>query len=226
MNSHHDSRRHDLLWLTASGWNDVMAQGAHLPELARWRDADWPVVVRRSEPGLAAGTVSIGVPLPPSLNADGSGTRRRFGAHLAAAGVARRQRPMTLAQVAPYAPALWQAALGALVSQHSGAAPLRVFGSMAMQAATSLPYLTATSDIDVLLLPRSRAELQAGVALLQRHGAHLPLDGEIVFPDGAAVSWKEWAGADAARQDRVLVKTLSAVALLPMATLLATLVKA
>ncbi|WP_426112581.1 malonate decarboxylase holo-[acyl-carrier-protein] synthase [Massilia sp. PWRC2] len=226
MNSRHDSRRHDLLWLTAAGWDDVVRQAAHLPELARWRDAGWPVVLRRSEPGLAAGMVSIGVPLPPGVNADGSVARRRFGGQLTADAVARHQAPMTLAQAQGCAPPHWQAALDALIAEHSGAAPLCVFGSLAMQAATSQPYLTATSDIDVLLLPRTGAELQAGVALLQRHCAHLPLDGEIVFPGGAAVSWKEWAGADASRHDRVLVKTITAVALLPMAALLATLVSA
>jgi phosphoribosyl-dephospho-CoA transferase len=46
----------------------------------------------------------------------------------------------------------------------------------------------------------------------------LPLDGEIVFPSGDAVAWKEWAGAE-----RVLVKRASAVRLAPVAELLSTL---
>jgi phosphoribosyl-dephospho-CoA transferase len=58
--------------------------------------------------------------------------------------------------------------------------------------------------------------------MLEWHAAVLPLDGEIVFPTGAAVSWKEWLGAGPARA-RVLVKDAGAVRLAHMADLLATL---
>ena len=62
----------------------------------------------------------------------------------------------------------------------------------------------------------------AGLALLERHAATLPLDGEIVFPSGAAVAWKEWLSASR-NEARVLVKDAGAVRLAPMAELLMTL---
>jgi phosphoribosyl-dephospho-CoA transferase len=48
----------------------------------------------------------------------------------------------------------------------------------------------------------------------------LPLDGEIEFPSGHAVSWKEWLGQGHAA-DRVLAKHLDTVALLRRDQLLA-----
>jgi phosphoribosyl-dephospho-CoA transferase len=50
----------------------------------------------------------------------------------------------------------------------------------------------------------------------------VPLDGEVVFPGGAAVAWKEWRGAyDSGR--KVLVKTIDEVQLSWPEALLATL---
>jgi phosphoribosyl-dephospho-CoA transferase len=58
------------------------------------------------------------------------------------------------------------------------------------------------------------------MAVLTRHAAHLPLDGEIVFPGGQAVSWQEWRMA-IANPSKVLVKELDSVRLAETASLLA-----
>lgn len=214
--------RHELLWLTAAGWRALMAQGADPADLGRWREADWPVVVRRNEPGVPVDAISIGLPLPPTS----AGSKRRFGGHIGPADVARRQPPLTLMQVLPCAPARWHDALDALLAETvSDAPPLRIFGSLAMQALTGLAYLTDASDLDLLLQPRTVAQLDAALLLLQRYRQHLPLDGEIVFPHGAAVSWKEWLGAPDGGNERVLVKTIDGVALAPKVALLATLAR-
>jgi phosphoribosyl-dephospho-CoA transferase len=76
--------------------------------------------------------------------------------------------------------------------------------------------------VDVLFHPASRLQLEEGVALLVRHAERLPLDGEIVFPGGAAVSWKEWQMA-MTHPAKVLVKDLQSVRLVDTASLLATL---
>jgi phosphoribosyl-dephospho-CoA transferase len=95
-----------------------------------------------------------------------------------------------------------------------------VFGSLAMQTLTGERYLGDSSDIDLLLRPRDHAQLAAGLALVASHAGRLPLDGEIEFPLGHAVSWKEWLGACTDPADRVLAKRLDAVALLRRDTLL------
>ena len=122
----------------------------------------------------------------------------------------------------------WHAALAALEAEAAARGiALRVYGSAALQALTGQAYLRGTSDIDLLVEPRDRAQLDASLALLCAYARVLPLDGEIVFPGGRAVAWTEW---DAARQSapgtRVLVKEMERVSLVTTDALLATLEEA
>jgi phosphoribosyl-dephospho-CoA transferase len=209
--------RHDLVWLTAQGWKEAAAsvRPGELRALALWQGQGWPAVVRRRDAGQPAGIVSLGIALPPSGPAV---PRERIGLRVDAAHVRRRQPALGLDDVLAAAPDAWRAQLQAL---GCAGVRLRAYGSLALQALTGLPYLTPASDIDLLLAPRSRAELDAGVELLSRHNAALPLDGEVLFPNGEAVAWKEWR--DAGERSRVLVKTIAAVRLDRRAALLATL---
>jgi phosphoribosyl-dephospho-CoA transferase len=68
----------------------------------------------------------------------------------------------------------------------------------------------------------SKQQLHAGLALLGGPAHGLPLDGEIMFPSGQAVSWKEWASASTASA-RVLVKDADSARLAALEELLATL---
>lgn len=212
--------RHQLVWLTAQGWDDCAhncANDADRAAIAQWRAMDWPAVVRRREPGAAADRLGLGIPLPP----DADGVKRRCAIAAPLDAIQRRQPPLALADVAVHAPAHWRAPLAALLADaERHGCVLSVFGSAAMQALTGLPYLTPRSDLDLLLHPRGVAALHAGLALLLRHAGALPLDGEIVFPGGAAVSWKEWTGSG---EQRVLVKHIDGVRLAPRAELLLTL---
>ena len=77
---------------------------------------------------------------------------------------------------------------------------------------TELDYLTADSDLD-LLLPFSGqcnlAQLTADIAIIEA-AAPMRLDGELVRDDGAGVNWRELhAGAR-----EVLVKAIRGVVLL------------
>jgi phosphoribosyl-dephospho-CoA transferase len=179
--------------------------------------------VRRSDLDQAPGQVALGLALPPRAE---DGRKIRIPCRVAAQEVRRCEAPLPL----PLAQALgalprWDAGLAALAS---GAAnqgiDLRVYGSLALQVLTGQEYLTATSDIDLLVHPRDAAELDAALALLRTHAAVLPLDGEIVFPGGRAVAWKEWLAARAgAPGSRVLVKEMARVSLATTEVLLAAL---
>lgn len=210
--------RHDLVWLTQAGWDAAIARVPveQHAALLQWRDHDRPAVVRRRDDGCGADDICLGIPLPP-----GAGTHPRLALVARTADVARTSSAVTLADALAAAPPQWLAALVAL-QRAAVAFDLRVYGSLAMASITGLAYLRPASDIDLLLRPRSRAELDAGVALLTEHAGLLPLDGEILFPDGAAVAWKEWAAAPADRS-RVLVKSLQSVRLADPATLTAAL---
>lgn len=206
--------RHELVWLTGAGWDAALASalpGQHAA-IEQWRREDWPAVVRRADTGLAHGQVSLGIPLPPSPD----GVKGRIALNASGSDVARRRPALALADAAPAAPRRWRPALDVLAAS----IPLRSYGSLAMQAVTGLSYLTPSSDIDLLFFPVDANALHAGLALLEQHAAALPLDGEIVFPCGAAVAWKEWLLASR-NQARVLVKDAGAVRLAPMAELMA-----
>lgn len=229
--------RHELVWLTPTGWAQVSAQAQtqtvaepdRSAAIERWRDKDWPLVVRRRESAMTATELGLGLPLPP----DAHGSKLRFAFTIDARGVARWQAPITLAEALQAAPARWQQPLQALLADCTRAAAAlpgsdggaalvpRIFGSLAMQAITGQSYVRPNSDLDLLVAPASAAALQAALLLLRRHGQFLPLDGEIVFPGARAVAWRELDAA--AATTRVLVKSADSVQLVPRAELVASL---
>jgi phosphoribosyl-dephospho-CoA transferase len=208
--------RHELAWLSSRGWDAAMEgalPGQHAA-IEQWRREDWPAIVRRADANLEPGSVSLGIALPPAHD----GSKGRIALNVPKSEVARRSPALALADAAKAAPERWRQPLGELAA----AMTLQAYGSLAMQAITRQSYLTPASDIDLLFLPADTASLRAGLRLLEQYATLLPLDGEVVFPSGEAVAWKEWIGAE--RQDaRVLVKDAGAVRLAPTAQLLATL---
>lgn len=206
--------RHDQAWLSSAGWAAALdgAVAAHAQALEQWRAHDWPLIVTRRTPDALPGTVCLGLALPPD-----AGRKLRIALQVNQNTVARVENALPLHAAAAAALAQWTAPLAALLAD-AGSITLRAYGSLALQAVTGLTYLTESSDIDLLFKPASLHELDAGMQLLQTHAHHLPLDGEIVFPDGAAVAWKEWRDA-AASGARVLVKDAVGVRLVSTASL-------
>lgn len=212
-------RRHDLLWLTRAGWQAALDRHPeHRAVFEYWRNEEWPVVVRRHDAGIdPALEACIGLSLPPGAD----GRKQRIGWRVALDLVERSSAPLTLKAARPALAPRWRGGFTTLQELGVGL-DLRIYGSLAWQALTSLQSVTPTSDIDVLFRPVSRNQLQAGLALLSGTQHGLPLDGEIMFPNGDAVSWKEWQSAGPAKA-RVLVKTIGNVRMADPADLLATL---
>lgn len=211
--------RHDLVWLTAQGWEQALHQAtANVREMARaWQQRDWPAIVRRRDADANETDICIGIAPPPL-----AGRKQRFGLRVARDAIRERVAPPRIDSLLPSLPVHWQVPLAAL---HEEAADhgleFRAYGSAALQYLTGQAHVTDTSDIDLLLRPRTRAQLDGGVALLSAHARRLPLDGEIVFGDGQGVSWKEWAAAiRTGNGARVLVKNLHTVRLLKTGELL------
>jgi phosphoribosyl-dephospho-CoA transferase len=208
-------RRHDLVWLTPRGWDTALhgLAGAQRELALDWRMRALPTVVRRSEPGTPPTLLCLGIPAPPDAH---SGQKVRLGFATERCHVAEVRPALALDDAE--APAAWQPGLASLgIALRAAGVDCRVFGSLAMQTLTGKAYLGAGSDVDLLLRPLNGAQLEAGLALVARHAQSLPLDGEIEFPFGHAVSWKEWLGTNerAARDaDRVLAKHLDAVTLM------------
>jgi phosphoribosyl-dephospho-CoA transferase len=121
--------------------------------------------------------------------------------------------PPQLSAAIAVAPETWRHTLERVVDLAAEyGVEARVFGSLAWRMLTGLEYLTACSDLDVLLpLPRegNLARLIAGLAAIEA-AARMRLDGELVRDDGAGVNWRELQTG--ARE--VLVKTTRGVILL------------
>ncbi|MGJ9416723.1 malonate decarboxylase holo-[acyl-carrier-protein] synthase [Massilia sp. CMS3.1] len=211
--------RHELVWLSARGWERACAAAppASRAAIACWGAAGWPAVVTRRPASLEAGQVALGIALPPRPD----GSKPRIGVHADAADIVRTHAPMRLGHAIPTAPGPWRTALASLDDEAGRAGlALRVYGSLAFQALTGQPYVSATSDIDLLLHPATPAEYQRALALLARHTQALPLDGELAFAGGYAVAWKELAACPHG-QARVLAKSLHGVSLVTIDALLA-----
>jgi phosphoribosyl-dephospho-CoA transferase len=214
--------RHDLAWLTPHGWERA-CEGAPFgarDAIAGWGRAGWPAVVTRAHANPGPQRVALGIALPP-LAADGG--KPRIALSCAAGDIERSGPALALADAIEAAPTAWRAMLAALDEEAAEAGlDLRVYGSLAFQALTGQAYVTASSDIDLLLHPATAPDYPHALALLTRHARVLPLDGEIVFGGGQAVAWKELAAAQH-RHARVLAKSLQGIALVTVASLLASL---
>ncbi|MFF8802059.1 MULTISPECIES: malonate decarboxylase holo-[acyl-carrier-protein] synthase [unclassified Methylobacterium] len=195
-------RRHDLLDVEPDAWRAVMADRADLagvPHVAAWIENGHPLILRRSHPGEEPGRVPLGLPLPPR---DG---KRRIGLALPPEAV-RSRRPVRLSDARGACPPAWTGTVEAVLAlgEQHGLAP-RPFGSLLWQSLTGLPYLSDSSDLD-LLWPISGAVpsgLLDGLAAIEA-GAPMRLDGEILLPGGGGVNWRELHAAGPS--DDVLVK--------------------
>ena len=209
-------RRHDLIWFTSTGWEEVCAQ-LNLEQqaaLQTWRAGDFPAIVRRRDADAADNDICIGFALPPQ-----NGQRLRIAARVRSTHVTEHQSPLALNAVIPQAAIRWRDELRALQNEATlHGLRFRVYGSLALQFLTGQSYLQEGSDIDLLLAPHSQEQLSAAMKLLRHYQQRLPLDGEIVFPGDWSVAWKEWLIAEQmpapASAQRVLVKDLRSVRLM------------
>jgi phosphoribosyl-dephospho-CoA transferase len=213
-------RRHDLLHAAPDVWASVLAVCpplADLPLLGEWADRGWPVIVRRRGEADNRHLVPVGVPLPPAAG------KRRIALLIPPEGVLQRSRPPLLDATASAADPNWRSTIDALVAlgARSGVEPA-TFGSLLWQHLTGLAYLTPHSDLDVLWPIPANFDVHSlicGIAQVQRD-APLRIDGEIIFPDGSAVNWRElWDAHQAADGATVLAKTMESVQLLDVASL-------
>ncbi len=215
-------QRHNRVWLSANGWQAACEKlpAAHAKELMRWAENGWPAIVRRSDADAQPDTLYLGLAPPPEPN---TGLKTRIPFSVGTADIVRHEAPLVLMAAESALPSAWRSAFFSLAAEADNKKlEFRIYGSAALQAITGLSYLAASSDIDLLFYPHTHAQLQEGMALLQLYAKQLPLDGEIVFPSGRAVAWKEWAQALAnPGRLRVLAKGMSSLNLVPATDLLA-----
>ena len=140
---------------------------------------------RRAACGDAAGLVPLGLPLPPSLG------KQRLAFAVSPDAIVSDTLPPLLADAQRSAPRSWQPTIAAILAL---APETRCFGSLAWDYLTGLPYLSATSDLDLIWAVADAAEAARLTSLSDIDAAApMRLDGELVTATGLAIQWREWA---------------------------------
>jgi malonate decarboxylase holo-[acyl-carrier-protein] synthase len=205
--------RHTMIKPSPRAWAALMAQRpdlANRPFVAGWADAGYPLVVRRPLCSDKPRTVSLGLPLPPAQG------KHRIAVTLDPDDILRVDPPPLLSAASVSAPACWRRCIDQLIRLDP---TTRVFGSLAWQYVTALPYLSAASDLDLLwyLPPGGDVDtLLEGITAIDEI-ALTRIDGEI-HTAGSAVQWRELRDAGA---DGVVVKGLRDVRVVSRADLFA-----
>ncbi len=209
-------QRHSLVRLGGEGWARVLAGGWDAEAqacLSHWAAQGLPLVVTRqparSDPAGPAGELALGLPAPACWS------RRRIALRVPAADVLYADLFPRMAAVATLLPRTSRAGWMALAGACDGLGlAVRVYGSHGWQQMTGLAYLHAASDLDLLVPVDGPASADRAAALLVAAPLAAPrLDGELVFPGGVAVAWREWTAWRAGQATAVLAKRRDGVAL-------------
>ncbi|MDP2680062.1 MAG: triphosphoribosyl-dephospho-CoA synthase MdcB [Rhodoferax sp.] len=197
-----DLRRNQLVCLNAQGWSQVQAYAWDAEAqaiLVYWQRNKLPLVVCRQRLDVAPDRLCLGLPAPRQWS------RRRLALTVGRDHVAVIGDFPTLRQVAQAMP--WGSAALALEGKLTPLAVTpRVYGSHGWQFITKKPYLHDASDIDVSVnVPDFQTACRV-TALLAASELGQRLDGEIVFPGGQAVAWRELQRLLAGHTAQVLLK--------------------
>lgn len=195
-------QRNQLVWLSTAGWQQVLARAWDAQAqsiLGYWHRHQLPLVVCSQRVFENPQTISLGLPAPLQWD------RRRLALEVAAADIERTATfpPLTPGLLPPTDTATL---LNFLHHIEVLQVPVRVYGSYGWQQLTGLPCVRESSDLD-LLIPVPDADTAGQVVwLLQGLQLGCRVDGELLFPEGQAVAWREFAQLISGKVERVLVK--------------------
>ena len=205
--------RHRLVRLGAPGWANVLAgewDAQARACLTHWAVHGLPLVVTRQRADAPAGRLALGLAAPSQWG------RRRLVLEVALADVLRVDDFPLATALADHLPRSARADWLDLCAELAQlGVQARVYGSHGWQCLSGLRHVHAASDIDLRLSVDAAPMADAVVELLHRRSplrGHR-LDGEIAFPDGRDIAWREWLHGRDGRVDRLLVKRLGGVAM-------------
>lgn len=206
--------RNQLAWLTRAGWDALLRScrpdAVESECLAHWARHRLPLVVTRQPVDLpGTGVIAMGLPAPLRWQ------RRRIALRVALQQVSRFGEFPLATEVLRLLPAAlrsnWQRLCAGLDARGATA---RVHGSYGWQLLTGLGHVRAGSDIDLSVALTHPQQADALVAQLLAFACEQPrLDGELVFDDGSAVAWREWAAWRAGQARSILVRRIDGCAL-------------
>jgi phosphoribosyl-dephospho-CoA transferase len=187
-------QRHDLVWLD-SEFN-------YTPELNDWVVQKFPcVVIRQTSPA------------PNYLNiAWCNGMDKKVSRHsclIPIQSIVSHTAPLPLINIAQYFVAETTSLIKTIRKLEQLNFKPCIYGSFSWQILTQKNYIHDNSDLDVLLHVATHNQLGYILTLLDNLAmiSGRRVDGELIFPDGCAVAWREWFSDS----DKVLCKAFSEV---------------
>jgi phosphoribosyl-dephospho-CoA transferase len=208
-------QRNQLVWLKDAAWHalrsqpwDAQAQGL----LAHWHAERLPLVVCRQRVPERPDAISLGLPAPLQWQ------RRKLALDVAADAIERSGSFPLLRDIA------WSAAdspqvQDLLLRADALRVRVQVYGSHAWQHLSGLPCVRERSDLDLLVPVPDLPTAGRVVAVLRALQPGCRVDGELLFPGGWAVAWREFAQLLDGAVAQLLVKHRTGVQLLDMAAL-------
>jgi phosphoribosyl-dephospho-CoA transferase len=208
-------QRNQLVWLSDAAWQQVLSRAWDAQAqsiLSHWHAEQLPLVVCRQRGADRSATISLGLPAPLQWE------RRKLALELPPEAIARSGAFPLLRNIA-LSPADAVQVQDLLLHAVALQVRMQVYGSYGWQWLSGLPCVRAGSDMDLLAhVPDLDAAGQMAW-LLQGLQLVCRVDGELVFPGGWAVAWREYAQLIGGKVEQVLVKHRSGVQLLDMAGL-------
>lgn len=207
--------RNQLVWLSEGAWQRVRARAWDAQAqsiLAHWHTQKLPLVVCRQRVPDSPDSISLGLPAPLQWE------RRKLALEVLDADIEQVGHfpLLTPALLGSAHVAELQDFLSQLLELHGTA---RVYGSYGWQQLTGLPCVRDGSDLDLIVEVPDLDIAGQAVWLLRGLRTSCRVDGELLFPDGSAVAWREYAQLIGGKVERVLVKCRAGVQLSCMESL-------
>ena len=208
-------QRNQLVWLSEPAWQALLARpwDAQAQAILHcWQAAQLPLVVCRQRLPDSPQRISLGLPAPLQWE------RRKLALELPLGAIARAGNFPLLRSI-PLGPADAAQVQGLLLHTDALQVVVQVYGSYGWQWLCGLPCVRASSDLDLLIHVADLDTAGQMVWLLQGLQLDCRVDGELVFPGGWAVAWREYAQLIGGKVEQVLVKHRTGVQLLGLAAL-------
>jgi phosphoribosyl-dephospho-CoA transferase len=208
-------QRNQLVWLRDTAWQQLLARDwdaqAH-SLLVHWHTHQLPLVVCRQRVAHSPASISLGLPAPLQWE------RRKLALEVAGAAIERVGSFPTLRSMV-LGPADAAQLQDLLLHTDALQVDMQAYGSYGWQQLTGLPCVRVGSDLDLLAQVPDLDTAGQVVWLLQGLQLGCRVDGELVFPGGWAVAWREYAQLIGGKVTQVLLKHRTGVQLAGMAQL-------
>ena len=203
-------RRHQLAYPSKTGWRHLvnLPMDEHVSRhLQEWAQRRLPLVVTRQDAVESTGEIAIGWPAPPQWG------HSRVALQVPAKCVGWFDEFPYASDACRLLPRNTRSVIETLL-RALGRLRIRprVYGSYGWQLLSGFGYVHGASDLDLWLPVGSLEHADGAVSLLKDCVPQdLRIDGELLFPDGAGVAWREYAAWRAGRTGGLLVKRIDSV---------------